>query len=112
MLTYWPVQTEKATHSSLCPKPCDYETGFNDCQRLQSAKDSFLLANSILQSTLQTALMIQQALDIPCLPSESESGPTPDPLKMNGQIIAKIHGFIRTAHALQEIAEGTLKLVR
>jgi hypothetical protein len=56
--------------------------------------------------------MIQQSSNISDLPSQSESKPTPNRIRMDRQITERIHGFIRTAHALQEVAEGTLKLVR
>ncbi|KAF8853237.1 hypothetical protein BDZ45DRAFT_729630 [Acephala macrosclerotiorum] len=111
--------TEKASHSSLCPKPHDYNTGFNDVQSLQSAKDSLLLARNILQSVLQIILMIQKqptATYFNSIPEPGTVSTNPPPqntlsIGTDQQLIPKIQGYLRTAETLQKVAAGTSELL-
>lgn len=70
-----------------------------------------MLAQGILQSTLQITLMILRRSKSSDSSSEDESGTTLNGIKMDQQILERIQGFLNTAHALQEVAEGTLQLV-
>jgi hypothetical protein len=105
------MQNEKATKSSLTPRAVDYETSFNDCQRLQDIINRLSLSEEVLESTLQVAYMIERQ-------HNSQEGHQDRNMKEYHDIstgiqtaIRKIQGFKRTAAALEKHADGTSRLV-
>jgi hypothetical protein len=97
-------------HSSLTPKPVDYEIDFVDCQRLENLVDKLSLSQDILKSIKQISYMIRSR-DDSMLPIHLESDWNSQQLSRLPRYIEMVQGFERTAASLERQATRTSLLV-